>query len=93
MTDKPLTLRTKDKKGYFPKTELISKFFLHTGNNKIYKVVSYVFHGDTDEWHILYKNDEGMYCSRTIENFFGKRGTVDRFIQINGTNWFMEDDR
>lgn len=89
MTDKQmLDYSCKDSKGQKPDTRIINKKFLHTGNRKLYVVIGYVWHGDTDEWHVKYRtynfneDDEYPEFTRTLENHRGKRGDNPRFIEI-----------
>lgn len=78
----------KDKKGQKPDKHIVNKKFLHTGNRKLYVVTGFVWHGDTDEWHVKYRpynfNEDGKYpeFTRTIENHRGNRGDKPRFIEV-----------
>lgn len=78
----------RDSKKQLPDRRIIGKKFLHSGNRKLYVVTGYVWHGDTDEWHVKYRpynfNEDGEYpeFTRTIENHIGNRKDKPRFILV-----------
>lgn len=84
----PLTYSSKDSGQNYTDKHIIGKLFLHTGNNRLYKVVGYIWNGDTDLWHIEYLAysedalDSDVKYTRSIQNFNSMRGDKPRFIKV-----------
>lgn len=77
----------KDVNGEHPgmdKFPLLGSKWKHSGNSKIYTVTEYIWHGDTDEWHVEFRRANcPVPFTRTVNNFLGDRDNgVKRFTQV-----------
>jgi hypothetical protein len=74
------SLETPDKYGNVPDLGMVGKCYRHSGNQKVYEVVGFMWCGDTDMWLIAHieVSETGQQvgqvaCARTIGNFKGLR--------------------
>ena len=68
--------------------EMLGTIWLHTGNNKLYRICGFVWNCEDDTWMIKYipyfaDEDEAVEFVRTIEGFNGQREGKPRFIKVS----------
>jgi len=88
MSSKFINYNTKDSKGNYREQKMIGTLWMHSGNNKLYTIIGYVWNCVTDEWDFKIKpyfeekfGDQVEY-TRSIENFHGQREGKPRFIRV-----------
>lgn len=97
-----ITNNTKDAKGLYRDSKLINSLWMHSGNNKLYIVTGFVWHCDTDEWHIKIKpyfkeHGDVIEYTRSWTNFFGDREVkgkepTKRFTRVTRESFDEEID-
>lgn len=82
-----MTYSKRDSKGHIPDKNLINSLWMHTGNNKLYTVIGFVWDCDEDLWKIKYRphyaeTGDKIEYTRSIDNHSGMRGEEPRYVRV-----------
>lgn len=84
MDKSPITYEYVDTDGIVPDVNLKGTRWVHTGNNRLYVIHDFLWHGDDDKWHVFFgvAGESKMCFTRSYRNFFGRRDASPRFVQV-----------